>query len=144
MTETNDPRVRLVDIRDHPLSVDEVLQSVQDPRAGGVAVFVGQVRQDDGGKDVVQLEYSAHPSVRDELRRVVEGTMTEEITAAAAVHRTGTLQIGDLAVVVAVSAPHRGDALTVCSTMIDTLKHEVPIWKHQTFTDGTDEWVGLP
>ncbi len=141
---TNDPRVRLVDIRDQPLSVDEVLRAVEDPGAGGTAVFVGQVRDQDGGKGVIRLEYSAHPSVRDELARVVRETMTDEVTAAAAVHRTGTLRIGDLAVVVAVSAPHRGQALTACSTMIDTLKHEVPIWKHQTFTDGTDEWVGLP
>ncbi len=140
----DDPRIKLAQIRDEPLSVDELLDAVQDPAAGGVALFVGQVRDEDGGRAVRRLDYSAHPSVVDELRRVVRESLTDEITAAAAVHRTGTLHIGDLAVVVAVSAPHRGDALAVCSTLIDTLKHEVPIWKHQTFSDGTDEWVGLP
>ena len=70
-------------------------------------------------------------------------TVTDEVTAVAAVHRVGRLQVGDLAVVVAVSAPHRGDALTVCRDIIDTLKQRVPIWKHQAFRDGSDEWVGL-
>lgn len=139
-----DPRVRLTDIRDSPLSVDEVLSAVQDDTSGGAALFVGTVRDQDGGRGVRVLEYSAHPSVGDELRRVICQALSDEVIAAAAVHRVGTLRVGDLAVVVAVSAPHRGDALTVCHRMIDDLKHQVPIWKHQIFDDGSDEWVGLP
>jgi len=134
----------LIDIRDEPLSVDEVMQAVRDDRAGGVAVFVGQVRSEDQGQGVLQLDYTAHPSAVDELRAVAAEVLTDEITGIAAIHRIGTLRVGDLAVVVAAAAPHRGDALTVCSAMIDTLKHRVPIWKHQAFSDGTDEWVGLP
>jgi len=138
-----DPRVRLIDLRDTALSVDEALSAVADPAAGGVAVFVGTVRQQDHAKAVDLLDYSAHPSAADVMREVAESVITDDITALAAVHRVGRLQVGDLAVVVAVSAPHRGAALTVCKEMIDTLKHRVPIWKHQAFSDGSDEWVGL-
>ncbi|MBB2890021.1 molybdenum cofactor biosynthesis protein MoaE [Flexivirga oryzae] len=138
-----DPRVRLVDLRDTPLSVDEALAAVTDPAAGGMALFVGTVRQQDHAKAVDLLDYSAHPSAVDVMREVAESVVTDEITALAAVHRVGRLHVGDLAVVVAVSAPHRGAALTVCREMIDTLKHRVPIWKHQAFSDGSDEWVGL-
>ena len=138
-----DPRVRLVDLRDTALSVDEALSAVSDPAAGGVALFVGTVRQQDHAKAVELLDYSAHPSAVDTLRDVAESVLTDEITALAAVHRIGRLAIGDTAVVVAVSAPHRGAALTVCKEMIDTLKAQVPIWKHQVFRDGSDEWVGL-
>lgn len=138
-----DPRVRLVDLRDSPLSVDEALGLVSDPAAGGVAVFVGTVRQQDHARAVELLDYSAHPTAVDVLREVAESVLTDEITALAAVHRVGRLSIGDTAVVVAVSAPHRGAALTVCTEMIDTLKARVPIWKHQVFSDGSDEWVGL-
>ena len=142
MTE-HDLRVRLVDLRDTPLSVDETLSAVNDPAAGGVALFVGTVRQQDHAKAVDLLDYSAHPTAVDVMREVAESVLTDEITALAAVHRVGRLQVGDLAVVVAVSAPHRGSALTVCKDMIDTLKQRVPIWKHQAFRDGSDEWVGL-
>ncbi|TWP35310.1 molybdenum cofactor biosynthesis protein MoaE [Leekyejoonella antrihumi] len=144
MSTPRDPRIRLIDIRDEPLSVDEVMQAVRDDRAGGIALFVGQVRSQDQGLGVQQLDYTAHPTAVEELARVAAEVLTEEVTAIAAIHRIGTLRVGDLAVVVAAAAPHRGDALTVCSAMIDTLKHQVPIWKHQAFSDGTDEWVGLP
>ena len=139
----NQARVTLTDIRDTPLSVDEVLTAVQDPAAGGIGLFVGVVRDHDNAKDVDGLEYSAHPSAVDELRRVCEQVLSDEVSKVAAVHRVGSLQVGDLAVVVAVSAPHRGAALDACHRLIDDLKVTVPIWKHQSFADGSDEWVGL-
>lgn len=138
-----DPRITLADIRDTPLSVDEVLAAVADPVAGGVGLFVGVVRDHDHAKDVQGLEYSAHPSAIDELRKVAASVLDDEITKVAAVHRIGRLAVGDLAVVVAVSAPHRGPALDACHRLIDDLKVTVPIWKHQSFADGSDEWVGL-
>ncbi|WP_265446141.1 molybdenum cofactor biosynthesis protein MoaE [Flexivirga meconopsidis] len=140
---TGDPRVRLADLRDSELSVTDVLGAVSDPGAGGIGLFVGQVRTQDHAKAVELLDYSAHPSAIDELRKVGEEVLTDDITALAAVHRIGRLRVGDIAVVVAVSAPHRGPALSVCTAMIDTLKARVPIWKHQVFLDGSDEWVGL-
>ena len=138
--------VRLLDVRDAPLSVDEVLAAVADPRCGGTALFVGAVREQDGGRGVTGLGYSAHTSVVDELRTVAEEVVAAhpEVRALAAVHRVGDLDVGDLAVVVGVSCAHRGDAFVACRALIDELKSRVPIWKHQVFADGDEEWVGLP
>lgn len=136
-------RVRLAALRDGPLSVPEVLAAVADPAAGGTAVFVGTVRDEDGGRAVSRLEYTAHPSAAAQLQRVAaEAARTPGVVAVAAVHRLGDLAVGDLAVVVAVSCGHRGPAFEVSRALIDSIKHEVPIWKHQTFADGSDEWVG--
>ncbi|TLQ43879.1 molybdenum cofactor biosynthesis protein MoaE [Streptomyces marianii] len=135
--------IRLLAIRDTPLSVDEVFRAVGDAAAGGTALFVGTVRNHDGGADVDALGYSCHPTAGAEMRRVAEKVVAEHpVRALAAVHRVGDLEIGDLAVVVAVSCPHRGEAFEACRKLIDDLKHEVPIWKHQQFSDGTEEWVG--
>ncbi|MFD7662297.1 molybdenum cofactor biosynthesis protein MoaE [Streptomyces sp. NPDC059788] len=135
--------IRLLAVRDTPLSLDEVFAAVGDPAAGGTALFVGTVRSHDGGADVDALGYSAHPSAEAELRRVAEKVAADyPVRALAAVHRVGELTIGDLAVVVAVSCPHRAEAFEACRRLIDDLKHEVPIWKHQRFSDGTEEWVG--
>ena len=137
--------VRLLAVRDSPLSVDEVLAAVADPRAGGTALFVGTVREQDGGRAVRGLGYSAHPAVEAVLRSVAERVAgAHGVTALAAVHRVGDLDVGDLAVVVAVSCPHRAEALAACRQLIDDLKAEVPIWKHQVFRDGSEEWVGSP
>jgi molybdopterin synthase catalytic subunit len=137
--------IRLLAVRDTALSVDEVLAAVSDPRAGGVAVFIGTVRDHDDARGVTSLGYSAHPSAVDELRRVAEKVVAAHpVYGLAAVHRTGELVVGDLAVVVAVSCAHRGEAFDAARLLIDTLKAEVPIWKHQRFTDGEEEWVGLP
>lgn len=137
--------IRLVDIRDHPLSVDEVRNAVADPAAGGEAVFVGAVRDHDDGKEVAALGYSAHPSALDRLWQVAHRVVSEHpVIGLAAVHRVGDLAVGDLAVVVAVSCAHRGDAFDACRALIDDLKASVPIWKHQQFRDGGEEWVGTP
>ncbi|QKW09035.1 molybdenum cofactor biosynthesis protein MoaE [Streptomyces sp. NA04227] len=135
--------IRLLALRDAPLSVDEVFRAVGDDAAGGTALFVGTVRDHDGGADVTALAYSAHPTAEAELRAVAEKVAADfPVRALAAVHRTGDLAVGDLAVVVAVSCPHRGEAFEACRRLIDDLKHQVPIWKHQRFSDGTEEWVG--
>ncbi|MEV7087169.1 molybdenum cofactor biosynthesis protein MoaE [Streptomyces sp. NPDC093085] len=135
--------IRLLAIRDTPLTVDEVFRAVGDDAAGGTALFVGTVRNHDGGTDVDSLGYSCHPSAEAELRRVAEKVAARHpVRALAAVHRVGDLAVGDLAVVVAVSCPHRAAAFEACRELIDDLKHEVPIWKHQKFSDGTEEWVG--
>jgi molybdopterin synthase catalytic subunit len=139
-------RVRLVDVRDEPLSVDELLRVVGDPTAGGIALFVGTVRDhtpDAPREEVTALDYSAHPTALDELRAVAERIAAEHpVTALAAVHRTGPLVVGDLAVVVAVSAPHRAEAFAACRALIDALKARVPIWKREEFRDGSHTWVG--
>ena len=134
--------IRLAELRDTPLSVDEALAAVSDPAAGGIALFVGAVRDHDQGQNVVRLGYSAHPSAVAELRRVAEKVAASfSVTAVAAVHRVGDLAVGDLAVVVAVSSPHRGGAFDACRALIDELKRSVPIWKHQQYAGGGSEWV---
>lgn len=135
--------VKLIGIRETALSLDEVFRAVGDDAAGGIALFVGTVRNHDGGADVDALGYSCHPTAEAEMRRIAEKVVADyPVRALAAVHRVGNLKIGDLAVVVAVSCPHRGEAFEACRKLIDDLKHEVPIWKHQMFSDGTEEWVG--
>jgi molybdopterin synthase catalytic subunit len=137
--------VRLIAIRETELSVDEVRAAVADPGAGGIALFVGAVRDSDHDQGVTGLSYSAHPTAKAELRRVAEMIAEKfDVLAVAAVHRVGDLAVGDLAVVVAVACPHRSEAFDACREMIDVLKSSVPIWKHQLFSDGTSEWVGTP
>ncbi len=139
------PAVRLVEIRDTPLDVAEVLGCLDDVEDGGVTVFVGKVRDHDGGKGVTELDYSAHPTALVRLQAVCDRVAEEHpVHGVAAVHRVGSLAIGDLAVIVATSAAHRGQSFDASRALIDTLKDEVPIWKHQAFGDGTEEWVGSP
>ena len=136
---------RLVDLRDEPLSIDEAYRAVSDASAGGIAVFVGAVRNQDQGQQVDALSYSAHPSVVAQMRRVADRVVADhDVLRVALLHRVGDLVVGDLAVVTAVSSVHRAEAFAACRAMIDDLKTSVPIWKHQLFADGTDQWVGSP
>jgi molybdopterin synthase catalytic subunit len=135
--------VVFVDISEEELSVDECIAAVRRPSAGGLAVFIGTVRERDHGRDVAELEYSAHPDALAALRRTAEAVATEPgVQAVAAVHRVGVLAIGDLAVVVAVAGAHRPEAFTAARALIDQLKATVPIWKRQVYADGEVEWVG--
>jgi molybdopterin synthase catalytic subunit len=137
--------VRLVDLRETPLDVAEVVAALDDDASGGLTLFVGRVRDHDGGRNVDGLDYSAHPSALERMREVCERVAKEyDVHGVAAVHRVGTLAIGDVAVVVATTSAHRGEAFAASKALIDTLKAETPIWKHQRFGDGSDEWVGTP
>ena len=137
--------VRLVDLRETPLDVAEVVAALDDDASGGLTLFVGRVRDHDGGKGVDGLDYTAHPTALEKMREVCERVAAEyDVHGVAAVHRVGTLAIGDAAVVIATTASHRGVAFDASRALIDTLKAEVPIWKHQRFADGSDEWVGTP
>lgn len=139
------PSVRLCALRETPLDVTEVLDALDDEASGGVTLFVGRVRDHDGGKGVTGLDYSAHPTALDTLQEVCDRVAAAyDVQALAAVHRVGTLAIGDIAVIVATASAHRGTAFDASRALIDTLKDEVPIWKHQRFGDGTEEWVGSP
>jgi molybdopterin synthase catalytic subunit len=137
--------IRLCEIRDTPLDVAEVVAALDDDASGGLTLFVGRVRDHDGGKDVTGLDYTAHPTATQRMREVCERVASEyDVHGVAAVHRVGTLAIGDVAVVVATTTAHRGEAFAATRALIDTLKAEVPIWKHQRFGDGSEEWVGTP
>lgn len=138
-------RVRLAQISDRPLSVDRLLGLVGDRATGGIALFVGVVRDHDGGEDVASLDYTQHPTADAALRASAERVAAAyEVGAVAVEHRVGHLEVGDLAVVVAAGAVHRGPALAACQALIDDLKRTVPIWKEQHLTSGGASWVGLP
>jgi molybdopterin synthase catalytic subunit len=128
---------------DGPISLTEHEELVADDAAGAVVGFSGVVRNHDGGRNVVRLEYSAHPLAEQTLFEAlaeVAGQATG-VRAMAASHRVGTLYIGDAALVAAVAADHRGAAFEACALLVDTVKARLPVWKHQFFADGTDEWV---
>jgi molybdopterin synthase catalytic subunit len=134
--------IRMTGLRSDPLSVDEVRAAAADPAAGAVVVFLGTVRDHDYGREVTALHYSAHPTAAAELELVAEKIAARhQIVSLAVVHRTGDLQVGDLAVVAAVGAGHRDVAYAACHALIDEVKSVVPIWKHQFFADGDSEWV---
>jgi molybdopterin synthase catalytic subunit len=138
-------RIRQIGISESPLNVDQALRLVSGPAVGGIALFIGTVRNADHGADVVSLDYTQHPSALEVLTKCAEETAAQhDVLAIAVEHRVGHLDVGDTAVVVAVGAVHRGEALAACAHLINTLKAEVPIWKEQHFASGGSEWVGLP
>jgi molybdopterin synthase catalytic subunit len=112
--------------------------------AGAVVGFAGAVRDHDGGRSVTRLEYSAHPSAAQVLADVAAevADRAHGVRAIAVSHRIGVLEIGDAALVAAVAADHRGAAFETCALLVDTVKARLPVWKHQFFADGNDEWVG--
>jgi molybdopterin synthase catalytic subunit len=113
--------------------------------AGATVVFCGVVRDTDGGRAVVELEYQGHPSAEQVLREIATEFAAEpDVLALAVSHRVGTLAVGDVALVAAVATPHRREAFLLCGRLVDEVKHRLPIWKRQVFTDGTDEWVNCP
>ncbi len=142
-TERPPGRVVLAQVTGADLDPARCLALVSDPSAGGIGLFAGAVRSDDDGRAVTQLEYEAHPSAQAEIERLSAWAAAEPgVVAVAAEHRTGSLGVGELAIVVAVSAPHRAEALRTCHALVDRIKAEVPLWKHQHHPDGTAGWVG--
>lgn len=141
----SDDPVRLVAIREAPLSIDECYDAVAHPGAGGIALFVGIVRDHADGRGVTGLEYEAHDTLAPkEARRVLEGVAAEvEGVRLAATHRIGPLRVGERAVVVAASAAHRDAAFRACRLTIDRFKETVPIWKREHFQDAEARWVNL-
>jgi MoaE-MoaD fusion protein len=132
-------------LRHTPLSVDEVMQALRRPDAGGIALFIGVVRDHADGKQVARLDYEAHDALAiKELTRVLR-EVSHAVPAAslAAVHRTGQLAIGDMAVIVGASAPHRAEAFEACRLAIELIKQRVPIWKKEWAPDGSANWVNL-
>lgn len=124
------------------ISVDRLADEVASHSAGALVTFSGNVRDHDHGKSVKSLRYEIHPSSSRILAEIVEAVAScHEVTGVAVAHRYGEIPIGEAALVVAVAAAHRGDAFATCSELVDEIKAKIPIWKHQLFTDGTDEWV---
>lgn len=135
----------LAEVRATPLSIDEVVAAVRHPSAGGIAIFLGVVRDHHEGKAVTRLDYEAYTELANkEMARIVdELARTQPNTRVAALHRVGELAIGDVAVVVAASAAHRAEAFALCRAAIDRIKESVPVWKKEWAADGSALWVNL-
>ncbi|BBU21379.1 molybdenum cofactor biosynthesis protein MoaE [Mycobacterium xenopi] len=131
-------------LTEEPIFLAEHEELVSHQAAGAVVGFVGMIRDHDGDRQVLRLEYSAHPSAQQVLSEVLRevGEQCRGVRAIAASHRIGVLQIGEAALVAAVAADHRRAAFDTCAHLVDTIKARLPVWKHQFFADGTDEWVG--
>lgn len=114
--------------------------------AGAVITFVGVVRNHDDGRDVTELEYVAHPSAADVLQQTAEAVAQqhEQVTAIHVAHRTGLLAVGQRALLVSVSSPHRAEAFAACRDVVEEVKRVLPVWKRQVFGDGSQEWVNSP
>jgi len=127
-----------------PVDTASVLANVEDPTCGGLVLFEGRVRNHHLGRDVLRLEYEAYQRLAQSegVAILEEAKARFEIHAAACTHRIGVLEIGDIAVVVAVSSAHRDAAFDACRYIIDELKVRVPIWKRETYADGSVEWTG--
>jgi len=136
---------KLVSVTTDRLDVPAHERAVGDRGTGAVVVFQGVVRDHDHGRPVTRLEYEAHPSAEAVLREVAAEIAADPAVFAVAVsHRVGRLEIGDVALVAAVSTAHRAAGFAACARLVDEVKSRLPVWKRQVFADGTEEWVNSP
>jgi len=134
--------VRVAQVTDEPISTSALAALVESSLAGAVVSFSGDVRDHDHGRQVTRLVYEAHPSAQEVLAAVAdEVAAAHDVIAIAVAHRTGPLEIGDCALAAVVSSAHRGAAFAACTALVEETKARIPVWKHQFFADGTDEWV---
>jgi molybdopterin synthase catalytic subunit/molybdopterin converting factor small subunit len=130
-------------LTEDPIDLAAVVAEVEDERAGATASFVGTVRAQSRGRQVVRLEYEAYEGMAENVMADLAEQLNEryDLCAIAITHRVGVCEIGDASVVIAVSAPHRQDALAACKDAIDALKETVPLWKKEVY-EGGEEWIG--
>ncbi|MBX3098929.1 MAG: molybdenum cofactor biosynthesis protein MoaE [Salinibacterium sp.] len=130
-------------VTDEPIDVTPIEEFVQDPVNGAVVTFSGVIRDHDDGRPVTGIDYEAHPEAQRFLEECCEIVAAETGLRVAAAHRTGSLVIGDIALVASVAAPHRAEAFTACARVVELIKLTVPIWKRQHLAVGDAEWVGI-
>ena len=124
------------------ITAEHLAELVKDKTAGAVVTFSGDVRNHDNGKSVIALSYEMHPTAQNVIEKITgEVAAKHDIVNIATAHRYGEISIGESAFVVAVSAAHRAPALSACEELVERVKEELPIWKFQTFADGSTEWV---
>jgi molybdopterin synthase catalytic subunit len=130
-------------VTEEPLSLEAAFDEVADERAGGIATFTGTVRRQSRGREVTHLEYEAYAEMAEDVMAKLAAHLESryDLCAVAIHHRVGRVEIGEASVVIAVSAPHRQDALAACRDAIDTLKETVPLWKKEVY-EGGEEWIG--
>jgi molybdopterin synthase catalytic subunit len=132
-----------VRLTDGPIDLGAVVAEVAREEAGAIATFVGTTRVNSRGRTVARLEYEAFEGMAEqEMARIADDLMSRyDLCEVAMTHRVGPVQIGEASIAIAVSAPHRADALAACKDAIDTLKETVPLWKKEIYEDG-EEWIG--
>ena len=129
-------------VTDAPIIIEHLSKLVANPQSGAIVTFCGDVRNHDGGKEVASLLYEIHPTAAEQIKLITSAVIAEfEIEKAAVAHRYGDVAIGETAFAVAVAAAHRQAAFDACSAIVNAVKEQLPIWKYQKFTDGSDEWV---
>jgi MoaE-MoaD fusion protein len=130
-------------VTEEPLSLEAVAAEVADERAGGLATFTGTVRRQSRGREVTRLEYEAYAEMAEEVMAGIADELLAryDLCKVAMSHRLGRVEIGETSVAIAVSAPHRQDALAACADAIEALKSKVPLWKKE-FYEGGEEWIG--
>ena len=137
-------RVVRAEVTEAPISVTELADAVQDAAAGAVVTFEGVVRNHDADRAVTGIGYSCHPTAGQIVEQIARDVAERgRVRALGVVHRVGNLTIGDAALAVAVSSDHRAEAFAVCSEIVEEVKMRLPVWKRQTFTDGSVQWSNL-
>jgi molybdopterin synthase catalytic subunit len=130
-------------LTDTPIDVNDVIAEVANERAGAIATFIGTTRVTSRGRTVLYLEYEAYEGMAEqEMARIAEELLARyQLCSVAIAHRVGRVSIGETSVAIAISAPHRSDAIAACKEAIDTLKVTVPLWKKEVY-EGGEEWIG--
>ncbi|CAM2901168.1 molybdenum cofactor biosynthesis protein MoaE [Actinomyces slackii] len=137
-------RVLRAEVTHEPISAEELAQRVRDAGAGAVVTFAGVVRDHDQGRGVTGIGYSAHPSADRIVADIAqEAAGRQGVAALGLVHRVGDLVVGDTALAVAVSAAHRAEAFATCGHLVEEVKRRLPVWKRQSFTDGSSQWSNI-
>ena len=137
-------RVVRAEVTEAPISVTELADAVQDAAAGAVVTFEGVVRNHDAERAVTGIGYSCHPTAGQVVKQIAQDVAQQgRVRALGVVHRVGDLSVGEVALAVAVSSDHRAEAFAVCSQIVEEVKERLPVWKRQTFTDGSSQWSNI-
>jgi len=135
-------QIMRADVTTDVINIFELSNLIRDESCGAIVTFSGEVRNHDSGKEVASLTYEIHPSAQEKLLDITQSVAEKfQVHKVAIAHRFGEIPIGHTAFAVAVSAHHRGSAFDACSALVNEVKEQLPIWKHQVFKDGTDSWV---
>ena len=137
-------RVVRAEVTEAPISVTELADAVQDAAAGAVVTFEGVVRNHDAERAVTGIGYSCHPTAGQVVEQIAQDVAQRgRVRALGVVHRVGDLSVGETALAVAVSSDHRAEAFAVCGQIVEEVKERLPVWKRQTFTDGSSQWSNI-
>lgn len=130
-------------LTEEKLNLDSILSSIQAPNAGAIVSFIGRTRKYNEGKEVTHLEYEGYPPMAEKMIGDIVQTAIQkfELENAYCIHRLGRVELEETSILVVTVSGHRGEGYEANRYILDRVKHEVPIWKHEYYTDGTKTWV---